>query len=81
MKNGEITPHWEELVNTKSESVTDVKIELASTWVQEVTSQMVEDTPFENDINLQLSRSYDASRVANPSSSIPESPPPVSEGD
>ena len=63
MKNGEVPPHWEELVNSHSESVTDEKIELANTWAETLSPDMTEDTPFAEDVNLQLSRSYDPSKI------------------
>ena len=67
MNNGEIPPHWEDLVTSHSESVTDEKIELANTWANALSPEMIEDTPLENDVNLKLTRSY------NPSQPIPSS--------
>ena len=65
MKNGEIPSHWEELVNSNSESVTDEKINLANTWAESLSSEMTENTPFEEDMNLQLTRSFDPSKLLN----------------
>ena len=35
-KNGEIPPHWTDLVKQNSESATDVTIDLTNTWAAEV---------------------------------------------
>ena len=35
MLNGEVPPHWNELVIHSSESVTDENIDIANTWVTE----------------------------------------------
>ena len=68
MKNGEIPPHWEELVTHNTESVTDKKIDIANTWAAALTPDMIEDTPFSEDVNLQLSRSF------NPTDILPKDP-------
>ena len=61
MKNGEIPPHWEDLVMLHSESVTNEKIHLANTWADTLSPEMTKDTPLTDDVNLQLSRSYNPS--------------------
>ena len=83
MKNGEIPPHWSDLVLHNTESVTDMKIELANTWAAALTPDMVQNSPFEEDINLQLSRSFEPSSLGHPLPSQDEPSPDTSanEGD
>ena len=68
MKNEEIPPDWEELATHNTESVTDKKIDIANTWAAALTPDMIEDTPFSEDVNLQLSRSF------NPTDILPKDP-------
>ena len=54
MKNGEISPHWEELVCNISESVTDKTIDFVDTWAAETS----ENEGKQIDPNLVLTRSF-----------------------
>ena len=70
--NGEISPHWEELVKSNSESITDSKNDLANTWAETLSPEMTKDTPFDEDVNLKLSRSFDSSSITKLSMEYPK---------
>ena len=64
MKNGEIPPHWTDLVEYNSEIATDDNIDLANTWAAGTSDCEVDQV----DPNLALTRSFPDNAIIPPSS-------------